>query len=139
MSFREKAAWLMGALMIFVGFDYLKTLVEASRAMGWAAPPAGTLAPYIGLVVVGSIVVQTVLGFLSPKEANAPADEREKPLLDRAGTWSGYVLAAGAIGGLGNYLIHGSGDLLFHFIVASLIASQIAEYAFQILLFRRNG
>jgi hypothetical protein len=83
--------------------------------------------------------VQTVLALLTPKQANAPADERERPLLDRAGHWSGYVLAAGALAGLWNYMVHGDGNLMFHIVVGALIASQIAEYAFQIVFFRRSA
>jgi hypothetical protein len=137
MSFREKSAWVMGALMLFAGLDYLKLALQASHDMGGATPPLGVVTPYVLLVVVGSIVVQTVLGALMPKEANAPADERERPLLDRAGHWSGYVLGAGALGALWNYQVRGDGDLMFHIIVGALIVSQIAEYAFQIVLLRR--
>jgi len=138
MSFREKSAWVMGVLMTAAGLYYLHLALEASRAMGGASPPVWIVTPYVLLVVVGSIVVQTLLGLFTPKEANAPADERERPLLDRAGHWAGYVLGAGALGGLWNYAVHHDGDLLFHFIVGGLIVSQIAEYAFQIVLLRRG-
>ncbi len=139
MSFREKSAWVMGALITVAGLNYLSLALHASRAMGGAAPPIGFVAPYVLLVVVGSIVVQVILALLTLKEANAPADERERPLLDRAGHWSGYVLATGALGGLWHYMVHGDGALLFHLVVGALILSQIAEYAFQILLLRRGG
>lgn len=137
MSFREKSAWVMAAVMTAAGLYYLSMVVEAFQATGEA--PIGGLTPYVTLVVVGSILAQTALAVLMPREADAPADERERPLLDRAGNWSGYVLAGCALGGLGNYLVHGDGNLLFHFILGSLIASQIAEYVFQIVLFRRNA
>jgi hypothetical protein len=137
MSFREKSAWVMAAVMIVAGLYYLSMVVAALQATGEA--PIGELVPYVTLVVVGSILAQTALAVLMPREADAPADERERPLLDRAGNWSGYVLAGGALGGLGNYLVHGDGNLLFHFILGSLILSQIADYAFQILLFRRSA
>ena len=45
----------------------------------------------------------------------------------------------GAVGSLLHYLQHGNGDLLFHSVLASLIVSQIAEYAFQIALLRRSA
>lgn len=138
MSFREKSAWVMGALMLVAGLYYLSLALQASRAMGGAAPPLAIVAPYILLVVVGSVVVQTILAVLTPREANAPADERERPLLDRAGHWSGYVLAVGALAGLWNFMVHGDGQLMFHIVVGALIVSQIAEYAFQIVLLRRG-
>ena len=79
------------------------------------------------------------MALLTPKEANAPADERERPLLDRAGHWSGVVLGAGAVTSLLHFFDHQDGVLLFHMIMGSLILSQIAEYAFQITLIRRNS
>ncbi len=91
------------------------------------------------LVIVASIIAQTTLAVLQPKDANAPADERERPLLDRAGNWSGIVLGVGAVTSLLHFVYHGDGNLLFHSIMGSLILSQIAEYAFQIFLFRRNA
>lgn len=139
MSFREKSAWVMGLLMTFLGAYYLSKVLEASREVGWTAPPSGVFAPYALMVVIASILAQVTLACLSPKEADAPADERERPLIDRAGNWAGFVLGGGAIGALFNYLVHGNGDLLFHLIVGSLILSQIAEYAFQIALFRRSA
>ena len=139
MSFREKSAWFMGALMTIAGLYYLHLALQASNALGGTAPPVAAVAPYVCLVVVGSIVIQTILAVLTPKEANAPADERERPLLDRAGHWSGYVLAVGALAGLWNFMVHGDGQLMFHIVVGALIVSQIAEYAFQIVLLRRGG
>ena len=78
-----------------------------------------------------------VLGARDPKEASAPADERERPILDKAGSWSGTVLGVGCVASILHYLQHGSGDLLFHTIFLSLILSSLAEFAFQLWLFRR--
>lgn len=138
MSFREKSAWVMGALMTAAGLYYLSLALQVARVTGQTPPPLEIVAPYLFWVVVGSIVVQTVLAILTPKEADAPADERERPLLDRAGHWSGYVLAVGALAGLWNFMVHGDGQLMFHIVVGALIVSQIAEYAFQIVLLRRG-
>lgn len=139
MSYREKSAWLMGALMAVAGLYYLNMAVAASREMGWTTPPVAIFIPYVILVVVASVVAQTTLAVFQPEDANAPADERERPLLDRAGNWSGIVLGAGAVTALIHFISHGDGSLLFHSIMGSLIVSQIAEYAFQIVLFRRNA
>jgi DNA-binding XRE family transcriptional regulator len=138
-SFREKSAWVMGTLMMGAGLYYLNMVVSASREMSWAAAPVPIFIPFTLFVVVASIVAQVTLGVLTPKDANAPADERERPLLDHAGHWSGVVLGAGAVTSLLHFLYHQNGALLFHMIMGSLILSQIAEYAFQITLIRRNS
>ena len=139
MSFREKSAWVMGALMAVAGLYYLNMAIAASRELGWAPPPIAIVIPYVILVIVASVIAQTTLAAFQPKDANAPADERERPLLDRAGNWSGIVLGAGAVTALLHFIHHGDGSLLFHSVMGSLILSQIAEYAFQIILFRRNA
>jgi lysylphosphatidylglycerol synthetase-like protein (DUF2156 family) len=138
MSFREKSAWVMAAVMIVAGLYYADLAYSASPAGGSSLPSAAILAPYTIFVIVASVVAQTVMAIAAPKDANAPADERERPLLDRAGHWSGMLLAAGAVCALLWFLEHHDGVLLFHTIMASLIVSQIAEYALQVVLIRRS-
>ena len=137
MSFREKSAWLMALLMTGAGLYYLYLVRGASQALGATAPPAVVIA-FVLLLVNGAIVGQTVLALLLRKEAAAPADERERLIQQRAGSWSGLVLATLAVVSLGHFMIWGDGNMLFHLVLASLIVAQIAEYAFQILFFRRS-
>lgn len=139
MSFREKSAWVMAALTLLVGLYYLHLVVGASRALGAPAPPVRIFIIYVVLFVVGSVVAQVVLAMISPREANAPADERERPEIQRAGNWSGIVLGIGAVLSLLHYLHHRDGNLLFHSVLGSLIVSQVAEYVFQIVLLRRSA
>lgn len=138
MSFREKSAWVMALLMLGTGGFYVREVLTASAALGHAPPPLAALMPYVFMTVVGSIVLQTGLALLSPREAEAPADERERQIQHRAGNWSGYVLAAGAIAGLWRFLVTGDGAEMFHVVFISLIASQLAEYGIAIFLFRRG-
>ena len=138
MSFREKSAWVMGVLMLVAGLYYLNMAVAAVRDVGWTMQSVAVFVPFTILVIILSIVAQTTLAIMTPKEANAPADERERPLIDRAGNWSGVVLGAGAVTSLLYFLLYQEGPILFHMIMGSLILSQIAEYAFQIILIRRS-
>ncbi len=137
MSFREKSAWLMALLMTAAGLFYFHIVRESSQALGETAPSWVALA-FVFLVVIGSIVAQIVLALSSPKEAIAPADERERLVAQRAGNWSGLVLATGAVSSLGHFMVYSDGNMLFHLVMASLIVAQIAEYAFQIVLVRRS-
>jgi hypothetical protein len=139
MSFREKSAWVMAALMTLAGLYYLNLVVGASRQLGAPAPPVGLFIAYVVLVVIATVAAQVALAVFVPKEASAPADERERPALQRAGNWSGTVLGAGAVTSLLHFLQHGDGNLLFHMVLGSLIVSQIAEYIFQIALLRRSA
>lgn len=137
MSFREKSAWVMATLMLVTGVVYIMMVRNASQALGTTAPAAVAIG-FVMLVVIGSIIVHVLLAISSPKEAVAPADERERLVTQRAGHLSGFVLAAGAVSALGHFLVHGDGNMLFHLVMGSLIVSQIAEYALQILLTRRS-
>jgi hypothetical protein len=139
MSFREKTAWGMGLILILAGAWYFSNVVSVSNALGHTSPPdLRFFISYVILVVITSIIVNVILAIMSGKEANAPADEREKAILDKAGHWSGYVLAVGAFGGLWHFGWLGDGNLMFHIIFGALMLSQIAEYAFQIFLYRRG-
>ncbi|MCY7271933.1 MAG: hypothetical protein LH485_07790 [Sphingomonas bacterium] len=137
MSFREKSAWVMAAVMVVTGAFYAIMVRTASQALGTTAPAAVAIG-FVMLVVIGSIIVQVVLALSSPREASAPADERERLVTQRAGHWSGLVLAACTVTALGHFLVRGDGNMLFHLVMGSLIVSHIAENAFRISLLRRS-
>ena len=132
MSFREKSAWVMGAIMIATGLWYAQLVAAAPQA-----PVIGPLIPYVLAVVFLSIVAQVALAIASPKEADAPADERERAAIDRAGNLSGLVLGFGVITALIMYIGGWTPMMLVHAIVGALIVSTVAEYALQIFYFRR--
>lgn len=138
MPYREKSAWVMAAVMALTGLYYLHLVVSASPGVGSAMRPTGVLIAFALLVIIASVVTQVMLALSSPKEANAPADERERPVLDRAGRIAGVVLGSGVVTSLLLFLYRGDGNLLFHMIMGSLIVAQIAEYMLQIVLLRRG-
>ncbi|MXP30080.1 hypothetical protein GRI58_14820 [Porphyrobacter algicida] len=123
----------MGAIMLVTGVWYAQLVAAAPQA-----PVIGLLIPYVLPVIVLSIIAQAVLAFLSPREANARADERERIVMDRAGHWSGIVLGLGVIAAISMYIGGWSATLLVHAIVGALIVAQLAEYLFQVFLFRRT-
>lgn len=132
MAFREKSAWVMAAVMIVSGLFYAKSALSYP-----GSPVQETLVPYVLLVMVLSIAAQVVLALRAPKEASAPADERERLAIEKAGYWSGVVLATGVVLAGGAYVVAPDGNMLFHHAVFALIAAQLTQYAFQIVLLRR--
>ena len=133
MSFREKSAWAMAGVMFVTGLFYAWLVGLAPQA-----PVAGPLIPYVLLVIVLSIVVQVGLALFSPKEANAPADEREQFVIARAGHWSGMILGLAMVVSGGAYILGPDGNMLFHHVLGGIILAQLAEYLFQVFLFRRG-
>jgi len=136
MSFREKSAWAMGAVMILTG---LLWFLHMDWAVNGDHVHIFDIAHFVIAVVVLSIIVQVVLAITNRGEARKPADERERIAIDRAGNWSGIVLAFGVISAAGNYLFWQDGNLLLQWIVGALIVAQTADYAFQVYLFRRGA
>jgi hypothetical protein len=137
MSFREKSAWAMGIVMVLTGLAYLRMVLwipADAPAIAHLVP----LIPYVVAVIIASIAVQVALSVLAPRDAARPADERERIAIDRAGNWSGYVLGFAVVSGALNYLVNGNGNGLFLWAIGGMIVAQIAEYAFQIYLFRRG-
>lgn len=137
MSFREKSAWAMAVLLGAAGLYYLYLVRAASAAIGETAPPQVAIA-FVLLVVIGAVVVQIALALSAPKAASAPADERERIAGDRAGHWSGLLLATGIVSALGHFMAYGDGNMLFHLVAGSLIVAQLAEYGLEIFLLRRS-
>ena len=137
MSFREKSAWAMGAVMALTG-AYFLWLSLAIPAGAPASLQLSAFVPYVFVVIVLSVVVQVALALTCGRDAKRPADERERIVLDRAGNWSGYVLGFAVITGALQYLWLGNGNHLFVWVIGGLILSQLAEYLFQIALLRRG-
>ncbi|MEX0342310.1 MAG: hypothetical protein AB3N06_06975 [Erythrobacter sp.] len=132
MSFREKSAWVMAAVLLAVGAFYVKLVAVDG------VPPQAAAIPFVLFSVVLSVVAQIVLAIASPKEAASPADERERLVIDKAGHFSSYVLAVGVLTGLGHFMLSADGGRMFHIVLTCLILSQLAEYGAQIFLLRRS-
>ncbi len=140
MAFREKLAWVMSVVLILAGLYYAGYVLGQGLALEAVPPPSIRLAfVYVGLVMAGAIIGASSVALQNTEEANAPADERERIILDKAGHWSGYVLGVCAVCGALVYWTTQYGHVMFHLVVAGLMLSQIAEYVFQIVLYRRGG
>lgn len=138
MAFREKSAWWMMALWVAVLGWYIWAMEPWTWSFHSISAPLKPVIWVTAMLVVGSIIVQAVLGARQPDEAAAAADEREQAILDRAGRWSGWVLGFLSVASLLHYLQHAHGDLLFHTLFLSLIIAEVAEQAGRVLLFRRG-
>lgn len=139
MSFREKSAWAMAFILFSAGAYYFQKVIGISAELGETAPPVIPLVIfYVVFIVIASAIIMPIIAGTTGKEANDPADERDRIIIDKAGHWSGYVLAAGVIAGLFNYSFTRDGNLLFHIAFASLMLSQIGEYVLQVVLYRRG-
>ena len=106
MPFREKSAWVTFVLLAIGFVVYFSnaygvlhgaTHVEASGG-AWLFPLFLFLV--LGFIVV-EIIAHVILALHSPKEANAPQDEREKLIELKATQPAFYVLLVGAFLSIG--------------------------------------
>ena len=137
MAFKEKSAWIMSIALLLGGLFYGLHVADLSSALpGFAPPNVPSLVIYTLILIVIAIVGHVAIAILAPKEANAPTDEREQRIFDRAAHWSSYVLGFGVIVSLLYYLVSYDGNGLFYGVFASLMLSQLCEYLLQIWFYR---
>lgn len=137
MPFQEKSAWIMSLALLIGGALYFGVVAVMSAASNQLAPPIlPIVVVYTVILVIVAILGHVVIAAMSPKDANAPLDERDRRILDRAGHVSGYVFGVGVVLSLGLYLLFYSGNALFYGVFASLMIGQLAEYAIRIFLYR---
>jgi hypothetical protein len=139
MPFHEKSAWVMAVTMVAGGGAYFWTIASLSAELGHLAPPIlRTVLVFTVVIIVLAIVGHILIAALSPQDADAASDERERKIAGKAAHLSGYVLGVGAIGALALYLFTYDGNLMFYIVFGSLILSQLAESAVRILLHRKG-
>lgn len=137
MPFKEKSAWIMILSLIIPSTLYIYTVFAHSQTHGqFPTPTQPQLILYTGVLVFIAILGHIIIAAMQPEDANYPTDEREKKIVHISGNFSSHVLAAGCVTSILTYMFLFDGNLLFYMIFASLILSQIIEYASQIVLFR---
>ena len=125
------------ALTLGLGMAFYVSMITGSGPDGSRLAEPGT--NVIGLtifMVVVAVVGNAVIAAMSGNEANAPLDEREQQIADRAARSSGFVLPGGVVFALGIYLLTSNGDLLFYLAFSSLILGHLAEYILRIVFYR---
>ncbi|GLS83136.1 hypothetical protein [Paraferrimonas haliotis] len=138
MSFQEKSAWTMLVALSLAAILYAVNVISVATEVGaLPSPNVPGLLTLAGVTVVIAIIGHIVMAALSPKEANAASDERERLISQKAGHWASYVLGTGVLVSLGSFLVTGNGSALFYACFASLIASHLVEYILQIVFNRR--
>ena len=137
MPFQEKSAWIMCLALLLGGAFYFGVVASTSSEMGQLAPPnLPIVGVFTAILVIVAIIGHVVIAIFAPKDANAPTDERERKIFDRAAHLSGYVFAAGVVMSLGLYLLSYDGNALFYAVFGSLMLGQLVEYVLQIFLYR---
>ena len=132
MSFREKTAWISLFSISSIYFLYFWSVIRQHEH--GAVHIGGLLETVIALVVVQTVLTIAVAIF-SPKEANAPMDEREKLIELRATRFAYAGLATGIalacfFGAFHPPIVFNTNSLLFILVTAEIMrcGSQIIQY-----------
>jgi hypothetical protein len=138
MPFREKSAWF-----VLVGLVATFGIFMAARSRG--VIDGGMASVYDFLIaavafVVLQVVLHIVAAALAPRDANAPADEREQLIALKAARNAGFTLAAGALSVLAAlHVIHIHPVQMVFLIMAALLISEIVRAASKIVYYRLGG
>ena len=137
MAFQEKSAWVMLLALLVSALFYVSIVAAMSEGLGHLASPGlSTLVGYTIVLVAICAIGHIVIAIFAVKDADAPLDEREKIIVQRAAHLSSYVLGAGVIMALILFLFFKNGNLLFYAVFMSLILAQIVEYTLHIFFYR---
>ena len=140
MSFREKSAWIsLLAYLGIYGFYFARVGSALMRGDADGTPYFAIFAQSVVLFVVVIIIGTVIVAVTAPKDANAPADEREKLILLRANSASGQVLGVGVILTIGVILFGVKDFQVINLLFLSLVVSEIYKNVNQIVLYRRGA
>lgn len=132
MPFREKTAWISLVSMSVIYGVYFWSLIRSGRHADTNV--GGLLGTIIALVIV-QVVLTVAVAIFAPKEANAPADERERLIQLKATRVAYSGLATGIafaifFAAFTPPIIFGANSLLLILVVCEIMRSgcQIIQY-----------
>ena len=141
MSFREKSAWITLITLVFVSLVWSAhwpwqqpfTLAPDSNPIVFHALVLATIS-FIVIVIVAHVVV----AIRAPREASAPADERERLIALKATRIGGYVYAALSLSSI--FLIHlGANQIgVAYFVLISFVIAEMVNCIARIVYHRRG-
>jgi hypothetical protein len=139
MSFREKSAWITFFLLLF-GFGFYFVLV-LRQIIHPVHPHTNFFALFFALlvlIIVIEIVLHIIAAFRSPKEANRPADEREKLIALKAKRPAFYVLMVATFLAIG--VAHTGAGVwpMLNAILFAMWLGDLTNYGAQVFYFRRE-
>jgi uncharacterized membrane protein len=139
MVFKEKIAWVTLATMLVAYGAYFAMLADVARE---GAPPVTDMLIWFGGITIAQVIamaiITAVLAILAHREANAPADERDRAIARRAGSTAYYVLMAGMI--LVGVVMPFSepGWKIINAALGALVIAEATRYGLVILGYRRG-
>ena len=139
MSFREKSAWISLIIHTVIFGGYFWSLADAWDHPGRGPLGVGLLIGAVILLVLNAIALNAAVALASPKEAEAPADERERLINLKAERIASYVLSGNVVLLIGALLVNWDGFLVANLLLAAMVISEVTKAVAQIIYFRAGA
>jgi hypothetical protein len=138
---REKTAWLT-LIAIVVTFGPYFALVSSRGHAAGAMPDLHQLGLFALVVIAQAIILaagHTILAIVSPADAQAPPDERDRAITSRSITFAYYVLIVGMIV-VGCVMPFNSGGwTIINAALAMIVAAEVVHYGVIAISYRRQA
>lgn len=137
MSFREKSAWIsLFANLAIYGFYFAKVGSALMRGELDRLSVFGLFMACLIAFVVVIVVLTVITAVLAPKEASAPADEREKRISLRGMSLGYFVMAGGVVMAMGAACFGSNGMVIANALFFTLVLAEVARDGTQIFYYR---
>jgi heme/copper-type cytochrome/quinol oxidase subunit 2 len=137
MAYREKSAWISLLIMLAVyGYTTISLLAAQAPDADKRSEMLGVIIGATIIVVVLEIVMQSIAAARQPKEAQAPADEREKLIELKSTRIAFVVLMTGALFAVFAYYAGYDGFVVSSTAFGAVVIAQILKFASEIAYFR---
>lgn len=139
MAFREKLAWISIFAYGLVFGGYFLNLARAWDERWAQGLSIGLMAAAVIALVVISVSMTATIALMTPRQANAPADERERLIDLKAERIASYTLSVGVVLLIGALLMGWNGILVANLLLASMVMSELVKAIAQIVAYRRGA
>ncbi|HRK64139.1 MAG TPA: hypothetical protein PLN53_07060 [Terricaulis sp.] len=136
MAFREKIAWISLFVYGLVFGGYFLNLAQAWDTRWAQGLSIGLMAAAVVALVVLSVALTVTVALISPKQANAPADEREQLMALKAERVASYTLSVGVVLLIGALLMGWNGFLVANLLLAAMVISELVKALALIIAYR---
>ncbi|MGD9980293.1 MAG: cell envelope integrity protein TolA [Hyphomonadaceae bacterium] len=139
MSLREKSAWISLVIHVVIFGGYFWSLASAWDQPARGPIGVGMLIGAVILLVLNAIALNAAVALWSRKEAEAPADERERIIDMKAERIASYVLSGNVILLIGALLVNWDGFLVANLLLAAIVVSEVTKAVVQIVYHRADA
>jgi hypothetical protein len=141
MSYREKSLWIALLLDLGIYGYYAWTLYDVVQAGQTETFEYGRLlVSLIVILVIATVILESVVAGASPKESTAPADEREKLIALKATNVAYTVATVGALAAAGFIAYERfSAFYIANGLFLAIVLAEVVRNALQIVRFRRGA